>query len=256
MPVRKIDDGPQPLPDIGGTVSQVLSVLSSELCLIYPDIPPGALVQFLGEMQDAMTQTDPDKITLLLNRMRSAGIRDADIADFYVPVVARRLGQSWATDTLEFVEVTIGVSKLHNMLRKLDASWCMPEHAPFGTLGEICVIVPRGVQHSLGANILTGKIRRAGYDVRLGNDLPLDETAQFANSPATMGVMVSALVWETLDFLRSVVEKICLGNRWVPVLIGGNILDRNCDVSAEIGADYATNDWETALSFCAKKVQP
>lgn len=256
MPVRKIDDGPQPLPNMGGGGSPVLSVLSSELRLIYPDIPPRTLVQFLEEMQAVMTQTNHDKTALLLNRMRSVGIRDADIADFYIPVVARRLGEGWGNDTLKFVDVTMGVSNLYNMLRKLDASWCMPEHAPFGTLGEICVIVPRGVQHSLGANILTGQMRRAGYDVRLGNDLPLDDIAKFVSSPATMGVMVSATVWETFDFLRSVVKKIRLGNPWVPVLIGGNVLERNCDVSAEIGADYATNDWQTALGFCAKRVQP
>lgn len=256
MPVGKIDDGPQPLPDKGGIARQPLSVLSSELRLIYPDMPPQALVQYLDEMQNAMTQTDPKKITLLLNRMRSAGIRDTDIADFYIPVVARRLGESWTNDTLEFIDVTIGTANLHTMLHKLDPSWCMPERAPFGTMGEICIVVPRGVQHSLGANILAGQMRRAGYDVHLGNDLPLDEIAEFVSSPATMGVMLSATVWEKLDFLRSVVKKIRLGNPWVPVLIGGNVLERNCDVSAEIGADFATNDWQTAVGFCANRVLP
>jgi len=241
---------------LGGVALQVLSVLSSELRLIYPDMPPRALVRFLDEMQAAMTQTDCARLDELLNRMRRAGIRDTDIADFYIPVVARRLGEAWTNDTLEFTQVTVGMSNLHTMLRKLDASWCMPERAPFGTMGEICVIVPRGVQHSLGANILAGQMRRAGYDVLLGNDLPLDEIAQFVSSPATMGVMVSATLWEPLDFLRSVVKKIRKGNPWVPILVGGNVLERNCDVSAEIGADHATNDWQTALSYCEKRVQP
>jgi methanogenic corrinoid protein MtbC1 len=256
MPVQKIDNGLQPLPDMGGIARQVLSVLSSELRLIYPDMPPRALVQYLEEMQGAMRVTDPGRITVLLNRMRRSGIRDADIADFYIPVVARRLGEGWTNDSLEFAEVTIGISNLQAMLRELDSSWCMPDRAPFGTLGEICVVVPQGVQHSLGASILAGQIRRAGYDVRFGNDLPLEQIAEFVSSPATMGVMLTATVWESIDFLRSVVKSIRHGNPWAPVLIGGNVLERNCDVGAEIGADYATNDWQSALSFCASRVQP
>lgn len=256
MTQDSLDTAVSPLPGVGSVARQVLSVLSSELRLIYPDMPPRALVRYLDQMQAALAQPDTDTITQLLNGMRRAGIRDADIADFYIPVVARRLGEAWVTDQMEFTQVTVGMANLHTMLRTLDSSWCMPERAPFGTLGEICIIVPQGVQHSLGANILAGQMRRAGYDVLLGNDLRLDEVAKFVSSPATMGVMLSASLWEPLDFLRSVVKKVREGNPWVPILVGGNVLDRDCDVSALIGADHATNDWQTALSFCADRVAP
>lgn len=243
-----------PVPCVGGVAHQVLSMLSSELRLIYPDMPPRALVRYLDEMQAALTQPNPKNITQLLGAMRRAGIRDADIADFYIPVVARRLGEAWVNDVMQFTQVTVGMANLHTMLRTLDSSWCMPERAPFGTMGEICIIVPQGVQHSLGASILAGQMRRAGYDVRLGTDLNLDEIARFVSSPATMGVMVSASLWEPLDFLRSVVKKVREGNPWAPILVGGNILERDCDLCAVIGADHATNDWQTALSFCAQRV--
>jgi len=256
MPQDTTDCSAVPHHVVGGAVRQILSVLSSELRLIYPDMPPRALVRYLDEMQAALTQPNPKNVIQLLGAMRRAGIRDADIADFYIPVVARRLGEAWVSDTMQFTQVTVGVANLHTMLRTLDASWCTPERAPFGTMGEICIIVPQNVQHSLGASILAGQMRRAGYDVRLGSDLTLDEIARFVGSPATMGVMVSASLWEPLDFLRSVVKKVREGNPWAPVLIGGNVLDAECDVCAVVGADYATNDWQTALSFCAKRVEP
>lgn len=240
---------------VGGVARQVLSVLSSELRLIYPDMPPRALVRYLDEMQAALTQPNPKNIMELLGAMRRSGIRDADIADFYIPVVARRLGEAWVTDAMQFTQVTVGMANLHAMLRSLDSSWCMPERAPFGTMGEICIIVPKDVQHSLGASILAGQMRRAGYDVRLGSNLGFDEVARFVSSPATMGVMLSASLWEPLDFLRAVVKKVREGNPWVPVLVGGNVLERDCDLCAAIGADHATNDWQTALSFCAQRVE-
>ena len=241
---------------VGGVTRQVLSVLSSELRLIYPEMPPRALVRYLDEMQAALTQPNPKNITKLLDDMRRHGIRDTDIADFYIPVVARRLGEGWVDDEMGFTQVTVGVSNLQAMLRTLDSSWCMPERAPFGTLGEICIIVPEGVQHSLGASILAGQMRRAGYDVHLGCDLALDQIAQFVSSPATVGVMLSASPWEPLDFLTAVVKKVHEGNPWAPVLVGGSVLERECDVSAVIGADHAMNDWQAALRFCAQRVQP
>lgn len=253
MPRDSTDTAVSPLNGVGDVARQVLSVLSSELRLIYPDMPPRALVRYLDEMQAAMTQPDPDTISHLLNAMRRSGIRDADIADFYIPVVARRLGEAWVTDTMEFTQVTVGMANLHTMLRSLDSSWCSPERAPFGTLGQICIIVPEGVQHSIGANILAGQMRRAGYDVLLRTDLAVDEIAQFVSAPETIGVMISASLWEPLDFLRTVVKKVREGNSGVPILVGGNVLDRECDVSAMIGADMATNDWQTALGFCATR---
>lgn len=246
----------QPFQVVGGVARQVLSALSSELRLIYPDLPPRALVRFLDQMQASMTQTDPLVIEDLLNQMRRAGIRDTDIADFYIPVVARRLGEGWVNDTLEFTQVSVAMASLSTMLRSLDASWCMPERAPFGTMGEICIVVPKGVQHTLGATILAGQMRRAGYDVRLGSDLSLEEIAHFVSSPATMGVMISASLWERLDFLRTVVKKVRAANPWVPVLIGGNVLEQDADICAATGADHATSDWQSALSFCTLKADP
>lgn len=256
MPQNSRSGAAVPLQVAGSVVREVLSVLSSELRLIYPDLPARALVRYLDEMQVALAQPNSKAIDDLLNAMRRAGIRDADIADFYIPVVARRLGENWSSDEMSFTQVTVGTANLQKMLRKLDSSWCMPERAPFGTLGEICIIVPDGVQHSLGASILAGQMRRAGYDVHLGCNLPLDGIAQFVSSPATVGIMLSASGWEPLDFLKTVVKKIRAGNPWAPVLVGGNVLEREEDVSALIGADHAMNDWQAALSFCARRVQP
>lgn len=241
--------------NVGGVAREILSVLPGELRLIYPDMPPRMLVKYLDQMQTAVTQTSPKMTEQLLNTMRRAGIRDTDVADFYIPVVARRLGEGWVQDSLEFTEVSVALANLQAILHELDASWCMPERAPFGTLGEICVIVPEGVQHSLGASILAGQIRRAGYDVRLGIGLKLDEIAHFVSSPATMGVMVSASTFETLDFLSTVVKKVRLGNPWVPVLVGGNILECDVDICARIGTDLATSEWHSAIDYCAKRVQ-
>jgi len=94
-------------------------------------------------------------------------------------------------------------------------------------------------------------MRRAGYHVRLGAGLGLGEVPSFVASPSTVGILISASLHEPLAFLRLIVEKARAGNRWVPILIGGNVLEQDCDVCAQTGADQATSDWETAVGYCS-----
>lgn len=239
---------------VTGVVRLAPSVLSSELSVIYPDLQPRILVQYLDDMQAALVQPAAAGLFSTLSKMRRDGIRDTDIADFYVPVMARRLGEWWGDDRLAFTGVAAAVSNLQMMLRSLDSSWNTPEHGRFGMLGTICIIVPKGSQHTIGASILAGQMRRAGYEVRLGIDLELSEIPAFVRNPATVGIMVSASSHEPLAFLRSVVKKAREGNGWVPVLIGGSVLQHDIDICAATGADHATTDWQTAVRFCADEV--
>lgn len=241
-------------PPLDGVARRVLSMLSKDLGAHYPDTPDGVLVRFLEQLQSAMQQPGPDAVSSVLNVMRRSGIRDADIADHYIPVIARRLGEGWVSDDLDFAAVSVGAARLQSMLRDLDASWCSPEVAPFGMRGEYCVIVPEGVQHSLGARILAGQLRRAGCDVHLNVDLPLAMIPDTVRSTDLSGVMISASLSESLDLLGDVVRTIRLGNAWVPVLIGGNVLERGSDLGELIGADYAAHDWQSALAFCEQSV--
>ncbi|MEQ6250762.1 cobalamin B12-binding domain-containing protein [Sulfitobacter sp. HNIBRBA3233] len=240
---------------VGGVARRVLSVLSQELKGIYPDLPDCVLVRYLEQMEAAILHPGVERADKVLNLMRRSGIRDADIADFYIPVIARRLGEGWVADTLDFAAVTTGSARLQDMLRRLDSSWCTPADKHIGMRGEYCVIVPEGVQHSLGARILAGQLRRAGCNVHLKIELPVAQIAQTVGSADFRGVFVSATSRESLDFLRCVVTQARDGNAWSPVLLGGNVLERGFEVDSVVGADFATNDWSDALRFCERRVE-
>lgn len=214
----------------------------------------GVLLRFMTRLFDVIVSGDNASLAILLKSMRRAGIRDEDISDFYTPVIARQLGHAWNDDRLTFVQVSTASARLQNLLRQLDMTWFTPPALTYSTIkGEICVIVPHGVQHTLGATILTGQLRRAGCIVRMALDLKLNEIADFVRMPETAGVLLSASRAESLDFLEKVVEKVRAGDAKVPVLLGGNVLDRKEDVAAVIGADHATANWQDALTFCKKR---
>jgi methanogenic corrinoid protein MtbC1 len=84
-------------------------------------------------------------------------------------------------------------------------------------------------------------------------DLQLEDISNFVRQPDTAGVLISASRAESLGFLEKVVEKVRVGDAKVPVLLGGNVLDRKEDVAAAIGADYSTSNWQDALTICKKR---
>ncbi len=213
----------------------------------------GILLRFMTRLFDVILANDPGALVTLLVNMRRAGVRDEDIADFYVPVIARQLGHAWTDNRLTFVQVSSASARLQNLLWDLDTTWFTPPALNFRALkGELCLFVPQGVQHTLGATVLAGQLRRAGCVVRMALDLKLNEIADFVRLPETAGVLISASRAESLDFLEKVVDRVRAGNDNAPVLLGGNVLDRKEDVAAVIGADHSTANWQDALTFCKK----
>jgi len=238
------------------TVTDFHAIARNTLTVLARDIQrpeDGILLRFMTRLYDAVLAGDQSALEVLLASMRRSGIRDEDIADFYAPVIARQLGHAWSDDRLTFVQVSSASARLQNLLRQLDTTWLSPPSLNFSALkGEICLFVPHGVQHTLGATILASQLRRAGCLVRMALDLKLNDIADFVRMPETAGVLISASRAESLDFLAKVVEKVRAGDAKVPVLLGGNVLDRKEDVAVVIGADHATANWQDALTLCRK----
>lgn len=57
-----------------------------------------------------------------------------------------------------------------------------------------------------------------------------------------------------VDFLRLIVETVRDSNALVQILLGGSVLELDCDLCELTGADFATGDRKTALSRVDRKV--
>ena len=53
----------------------------------------------------------------LLNEMRKSRVSVAALADIYIPLAARRMGEAWHEDEMSWLEVSIGVGRLQSLLR-------------------------------------------------------------------------------------------------------------------------------------------
>ncbi len=177
----------------------------------------------------------------------------AALADIYIPIVARRMGEAWEDDTLSWVDVSIGVGRLQGLLREIGAAWAADQAGDTGH-GTVLLIIPEQEQHTLGPMVAMGQLRRYGISVCLRIAPSLDELRSLMATRSFDGVMISVALQEklpsvakTIQFLKNVSPKP------TPVIVGGAALSNLEDPALCTGADLSTNDVSVALEAMGLK---
>lgn len=214
---------------------------------------------WLDRLCEACTDPDDGAIRIVLADMREAGFSPVSIAEIYVPEAARILGDAWCEDEQSFAFVTIGCSRLHGILRELDPH-CRPAapndiHAP-----SVLVVVAEDIYHTLGATVLTGMLRRRGYNVRLWLGAKPAEMEAALLDCDYQSVLISASSGESLETLRRIVKSVKNALTEPPkVILGGTVVAdgaiSSADALALTGADYVTNDPAEAIALCGQAKQ-
>ncbi|MEM8536402.1 MAG: cobalamin B12-binding domain-containing protein [Pseudomonadota bacterium] len=203
-------------------------------------------------LNTAALSADPSACKAAIKEAVADGVRADDIADFYIPAIARDMGERWCTDQMSFASVTIGASRLQAMLRTLGPNWSgdqvLDPRAP-----SILLMVQDDAHHTLGAIVLSGQLRRKGVSVKLLLGAKPGDVAEHLRRAIYHGIFISASRGERLEPLRQIIEVVknsALAQ--CPVVIGGTILETETEsnVKALTGADYATKVPDEALRFC------
>lgn len=216
----------------------------------------GAVVlsKHVNQLQDAVANGSAGSGLIVIRLMIEAGIRSEDIADHYIPAVARRLGDQWCEDEIGFATVTIGVARLQGLLRDLDDMTGLERMAePAGA--SILVVVGANVYHTLGAMVLTGQLRRAGHAVRLLLGAEPEAVSAAVRQARFDVVMLSAADGATAESIRRLVIAVKTATGAPPpVVLGGTVLESTAEIGTDIleltGADHATSDPNKALTLC------
>lgn len=211
--------------------------------------------KLLGRLHDAMLGHSAHEGCAAVRQAVMSGVRAEDIADFYIPKLARSFGDLWCEDELSFGEVTIAVSRLQTALRDLEAYWPRADRAPRHSTSPatVMLVIPQDVFHTLGAFVLSGQLRRKGISVKMvlrGNAKAItDELSKSAFD----AIFISASQSDTLESLRHIIDAVRAATEDAPpFVVGGNMLDVVSaeTVMAETGASYATGNAEEALRHC------
>jgi methylmalonyl-CoA mutase cobalamin-binding subunit len=200
--------------------------------------------------------SDPDDLSDEVGLLRASGLSAKTIAESLVPHVAQLLGERWCDDNLGFAHVTIACARLQRLLRTLGPDW-YGSHTGEDTRLRILLVVPDGMNHTLGGLVLTGKLRRLGYDVRsiMGRDC--QAIADVVTDWSFDLILISASGSESLDQITELVDIVRTASpSWTCIALGGTILEgADADgrrIRARTGADLVTNDLSEALRRCKK----
>lgn len=203
-----------------------------------------------GQVKQALLQRLYDCVTgplgqanaALCLEFRRSRVPMTDLADLYIPEVARRLGEAWEADRASFATVTVGLSRLHTLLHEVQADW-VADGADTSRMSAALLIVPPQEQHTLGAMILASQLRRKGVSVciRIAPEMSdLSGLVSDGRFDAAMVTLGSADRLETCAKLVKTLKTMTKG--LLHVAVGGAVVEDCRDVLLASGVDVVSND--------------
>lgn len=156
---------------------------------------------------------------------------------------ARHLGDLWSEDLCDFTEVTIGLGRLHAILRELSPGF--REGVEVGGRGRRALLVPApGEQHIFGIVMVGEFLRRAGWDVWCEPTASTDDIAGIVQNEHYDVIGFSLSGQELLEHLTSAIRTIRQSsyNRSIGVMVGGQLFSEHPDLVRIVGADATAND--------------
>jgi methanogenic corrinoid protein MtbC1 len=184
--------------------------------------------------------------------------RGVGVASIFVDLLAptaRRLGDLWEEDICDFLDVTIGLWRLQEVMREI--AWGSPVITGPITAPHRALFSPMpGEQHSFGATMVHEVFVRAAWDSEVLVAPEMRQLiAKVANKPydligltASCDASTEALV-KTIKAIRSV--SMC---QEVRILIGGHAVNMNPALADEAGADGSAVDAPGALALANRLV--
>ena len=182
--------------------------------------------------------------------VEAARARGASAETLYLELLApaaRHLGELWTADLCGFAEVTVGLCRLHQVLRDLSPAFQSEvEHQPHGRRA-LLVPVP-GEQHTFGLVMVAEFFRRAGWNVWSGPPASRGELVGIVRREWFAVVGFSASCDTRLDALAAGIHAVRRASRnpAIGVLVGGPVFVEHPELATLIGADATAADGRQA----------
>lgn len=216
--------------------------------------PDGAALRddLLAELLVAVSAPDEDGACRrrVLSEMRTAGLSDAEIADHYIPEIARRVGQGWVCGSHSVVDVTIVTAGLQSLLRELGAR---QRQDPVASALAPCVavVVLADEAHTLGAMVFCNQLRRIGISVRQIVGQTESAIVDQIIRDDVDAVMISVARTDGVASLTRLVKKLRRATtRRLPIVVGGAVVALEENLKKKTGVDHIATDPRDALKAC------
>ena len=207
----------------------------------------------VAEFTEIVLAQDVDVASIYIGEIgkRGGGV-DEIFLDLLAPT-ARRLGEFWKQDRCSFMDVTIGLGRLQQLMRELSRTFRIDG----GSLeqGRRVLLVPTsGEQHNFGLLMVGEFLRRAGWDVTNEPAMSSHEVAAVVRSEWFTVVGFSLSREQSLEVLGAEIVEIREASRndAIRVMVGGRVFVEHPEYFVTVGADAMALDGRQAVKEAEK----
>ncbi len=227
----------------------------AEECLsTLPASSPQVSVDDVTAFAKLVLAPDENVAHACIETMRNSGISVETIYTDLLAPVARYLGELWEEDLCDFTEVTLGLGRLHQVLRELSPAFSQSNHR---ANGRRALLLPApGEQHTFGLVMVSEFFRRAGWDVGGGPWEAGADPVMMVRSEWFDVVGFSLGDATRLDALAACIKQIRLAalNPSISILVGGPLFLAHPEYVSYVKADAASTDGAQAPTVAARLV--
>jgi methanogenic corrinoid protein MtbC1 len=203
----------------------------------------------VSEFSRLVLAHDVGVATAYIETIRARGVSLETIYLDLLSPTARLLGDLWNDDLCDFTEVTVGLWRLHQVVREFSPSFHADVQAGDRQRRALLVAMP-GEQHTFGLVLMAEFFRRAGWDVWSGPIASSGELLSLVRTERFGMIGLSMSCGAQLHGLASEIHAVRRAslNRALGVMVGGSVFIDHPELVALVGADATAIDARQAVT--------
>ncbi len=205
----------------------------------------------VAELTRIVLEHDTPVAESFIDALRNQGLPvDAIYMELLAPT-ARLLGEMWKADLCDFTDVTIGLSRLQQIVIQIGAEREQESGAGQSSEGCRIFLVPAlDEQHTLGLMLVEEQFRRSGWECCSCAPRSEKDLVRMVKSQHFDVIGLSASSEVLLDSVASAIQAMrkASSNPGVVVLVGGGIFLDNPQYVSRVGADGTAEDGRHAVA--------
>lgn len=192
----------------------------------------------------------PEAVDFVL-KLKDGGISLDLLHTELLEPAARRLGDLWTEDKIDFVDVTLGVARLQRLVHVFEGLDQVPDVDEKRTVLLACA---PGEQHSFGSTIVQKFLRASGWRVWTCSTPRMEEAADIVAKDwfAVVGFSLSSDIH--VEVLKQAILRVrqASQNPKVGIMVGGSAITRHPEWVAAVGADGTAANAPAAVILAKK----
>lgn len=189
---------------------------------------------------------DLSDATLMIEQLFDDGVSPESVMLELLAPAARLMGDMWCGDEANFLDVTLGLSRIQHLMRQFR----LPAFHPDGERGWALLVPVPGEQHCFGLRVVEEFLLRDGWRVRLAQVEDEADLRRLVAADAYDFVGFSISGVRLLPALCSAIREVrtVSRNRNTRIMVGGAIFAGEVGGVFETGADATVRDAREAVT--------